>query len=172
MSYAVILICTQNVLWLLPVSCYSELVVSPEDSPKYIVFESQLLELFVVCPHCEAETVPMTKTTGTLLSVQQVCGCVFTRKWNSQPYVNQMPAGNLLLSGAILFSGSQPSKLGSAAHATSEGCLHQSSNFLSPSKSVLSAYRHPELAARAGGSSWATDQTRWWPDLDWRCPLR
>ena len=78
---------------------------------KYLVFESKLLELFDRCPDCQAHTASSMTVTGTLLTIQQVCGqCGFSRKWNSQPFVNQMPAGNLLLSGAILFSGSQPAK--------------------------------------------------------------
>ncbi len=73
--------------------------MSPDEESKYIVFESCLLSLF-------------TQTVGTLLRVTQFCEeCEYHRKWESQPFVNNVPAGNLLLSAAILFAGAQPTKI-------------------------------------------------------------
>jgi len=36
--------------------------------------------------------------------------CCFIREWYSQPFVGSKPAGNLLMSAGILFSGSIPTK--------------------------------------------------------------
>ena len=54
----------------------------------------------------------VSKIVGTLIQVHQQCtNCSYTRTWASQPYIKQMPVGNLLLSGAILYSGSLPRKV-------------------------------------------------------------
>lgn len=73
----------------------------------YIVFKSRLLPLFHVCPVCGQSCVADVKyTQGTLMCIQQNCiRCKYTSTWSSQPKVNKTPAGNLLLSGAILASG-------------------------------------------------------------------
>ena len=47
-----------------------------------------------------------------MLTIHQECyQCDFKYKWQSQPLVNKnIPAGNIALSAAILFSGSTPSQ--------------------------------------------------------------
>ena len=48
---------------------------------------------------------------GTFISIKQDCHyCGHKWKWNSQPFIKDVPAGNILLSAAILFSGSTPTK--------------------------------------------------------------
>lgn len=43
---------------------------------------------------------------GTLIAVKQKCPhCQFHREWRSQPMVNNIPAGNILLSASIFFNG-------------------------------------------------------------------
>ena len=46
------------------------------------------------------------ETTGTWLTVQYTCAVGHHNRWHSQPLLRGMAAGNLLLSAAILFSGS------------------------------------------------------------------
>ena len=79
---------------------------------KFIVFESALMLLFRICLCCKSmNTKVLTFVRGTFLRVQQKCNdCGKTREWNSQPFVRNIPMGNLLLSSAILFSGSLPAK--------------------------------------------------------------
>ena len=85
--------------------------VSPDQEKKYIVFESCLLSLFAACPICDQQAKVKTRTTGTFLCVTQSCGdCDYQRIWESQPIINNVPAGNLLLSASILFAGAQPTK--------------------------------------------------------------
>ncbi len=86
---------------------------APEEDTKYIVFKTELLELFRKCPFCTADTEGViSKVTGTAIHVQQRChSCHRVRHWDSQPFIGRMPAGNLLLSGAILFSGSLIAKV-------------------------------------------------------------
>lgn len=85
---------------------------SPDQEKKYIVFESCLLSLFSTCPICNQLSDIKTHTVGTLLCVIQLCGhCEYSRKWESQPIIRNVPAGNLLLSAAILFAGAQPTKI-------------------------------------------------------------
>ena len=48
---------------------------------------------------------------GSFICIQQECSnCGYTWKWKNQPFVKDTPAGNILLSASILFSGSTPSK--------------------------------------------------------------
>ena len=46
------------------------------------------------------------------IAVKQLCSrCGHKRMWSSQPYIKDTPAGNILLSAAILFSGVTPGKI-------------------------------------------------------------
>ena len=69
--------------------------------------------LFKRCQNCGSETYgTTTRVIGTFLSVSQHCSnCSFTFKWASQPVVKSIPAGNILLSAAILYSGTLPAKV-------------------------------------------------------------
>jgi solute carrier family 8 (sodium/calcium exchanger) len=70
-----------------------------------------LLSLFSLCPVCDQQADVKTHTVGTLLCITQSCeDCEYYRSWKSQPIINNAPAGNLLLSAAILFTGAQPTK--------------------------------------------------------------
>ncbi len=89
---------------------------APEEDTKYytyIVFKSELLELFRKCLFCTADTEGVISiVTGTAIHVQQRChSCHRVCHWDSQPFIGRMPAGNLWLSGAILFSGSLIAKV-------------------------------------------------------------
>ena len=70
------------------------------------------MELFSTCPICTADTHGIVeKEQGTALHIHQHCSsCGYMRKWKNQPYIRNMPVLNLLMSGAILFSGTLPSK--------------------------------------------------------------
>ena len=87
------------------------------EEPKGIVFRSKLLLLFQYChiqcvcftPNPEV----MSSQTGTLLKIETKCSkCeeIFTRK--SQPFLlGKFPAGNLLLSFAVLCAGASIKKV-------------------------------------------------------------
>ena len=82
----------------------------PHVEPKYIVFETCLLELFRICPLCNGEAVgEVNHVKGSLVVIKQRCvhqpSCGYTRQWYSQPFIADLPAGNLLLSAGILFAG-------------------------------------------------------------------
>ncbi|XP_058621768.1 uncharacterized protein LOC131533450 [Onychostoma macrolepis] len=75
---------------------------------KFIVCQSQLMSLFTICPVCCEETQgQIEKQEGTFVKIKQVCAaCGYQRFWQNQPMLHRnMPACNLLLSGAIHFSG-------------------------------------------------------------------
>lgn len=115
-------------------------VLPPDEQTKFIVFESKLLDLFTQCPVCTADTVGrIRKIVGTAVHVEQLCSsCKYVRSWCSQPYCNQMPVGNLLLSGAILFSGSLLSKVLRMFKILQVACISSSTfhrhqtNYLAP----------------------------------------
>ncbi|KAK0142910.1 hypothetical protein N1851_019148 [Merluccius polli] len=79
----------------------------PHEQAKYIVFEEQLLDLFSLCQYCRSGNVGITKRVmGTLLIITAECyTCTRTKQWESQPYYQRTPAGNVLLSAATLFAG-------------------------------------------------------------------
>lgn len=90
----------------------STTTVSLIDDRKFLVFESQLDRLFnmLICPKCQspycADDMIKKCIDGTQLHVIAfgVCGHVIV-DWVSQPVLGRMPAGNLLLSAATVFSG-------------------------------------------------------------------
>ena len=47
----------------------------------------------------------MKQNVGSMVRIQQNCACGYHRIWDSQPMIGALPAGNLLMSAAILFSG-------------------------------------------------------------------
>ena len=81
------------------------------EDKKYIVFESSLMKLFRRCSVCQSSTDTSTFTKGTFLRISQTCHlCGTENNWESQPLIKNTPAGNLLLSAAILYSGALPTK--------------------------------------------------------------
>ncbi|KAJ4922275.1 hypothetical protein JOQ06_021619, partial [Pogonophryne albipinna] len=86
---------------------------SPEEEmmmllTKFIVCQTQLMSLFTICPSCCGETQGnVEQQEGTYIKIKQVCAaCGYERFWQNQPMLyRNMPACNLLLSGAIHFSG-------------------------------------------------------------------
>ncbi|XP_077069958.1 uncharacterized protein LOC143722443 [Siphateles boraxobius] len=85
-----------------------ESLSDPNAVDKFIVCQRQLLSLFTVCPACCGETQGhIMHPEGTFIKVKQACGtCGYERYWQNKEKVHRnMPACNLLLSGAIHFSG-------------------------------------------------------------------
>ena len=86
--------------------------VTPDKERKFIVFESNLDRLIErPCINCGRMLREFNKKTqGTGLYVSGRCACGYIFSWDSQPSSGTMPLGNLLLAGAILFSGSSPAQ--------------------------------------------------------------
>lgn len=80
---------------------------------KYIVSEHKLFQLFDVCPDCYERCrvcvdQRVSQGHGTMVRIRQTCrACPHDSTWDSQPIVKKNPIGNLLLTGAIVASGSQ-----------------------------------------------------------------
>ena len=132
--------------------------ISPDQERKYIVFESCLLSLFSSCPMCNQRVDPKVHTSGTFLRVTQVCeDCEYHRKWESQPLV---PAGNLLLSAAILFAGAHPTK------------VLRVLDFLKCATIKSTFYCHQKLYLHAAISNvWSRHQSQFFKHLMSHCPL-
>ncbi|XP_044078592.1 uncharacterized protein LOC122888330 isoform X2 [Siniperca chuatsi] len=79
----------------------------PHTVTKYLVHEDMLMELFQRCPICTRSCLISKTVTGTILQVEQSCTfCEYFHQWSSQPMVKNIPAGNLELCPAVLFTGS------------------------------------------------------------------
>lgn len=84
------------------------------EEPKRIVFLSKLLLLFQFCHSCFFSQPKISvKQTGTMLTVKTDCSnCGQTKIWTSQPdLLGKFPAGNLLLSFAVLCAGASIRKV-------------------------------------------------------------
>eukprot|EP00105_Crassostrea_gigas_P041763 XP_019925911.1 PREDICTED: uncharacterized protein LOC109619685 [Crassostrea gigas] len=94
--------------------------INPAKERKFIVFESCLDNLFTSCCSCGFPC-SMSKTVlGSYINIKSSCeNCNTQRKWESQPTSNSMPLGNLIIAGAILFSGG-------SAHKFLTLCMHAS----------------------------------------------
>ena len=92
------------------------------DERKFIVFESKLKELFsqcVHCPNCGREVKNVTlKTKGSLATIENLGCCEKPLRWQTQPFVSSMAAGNLLLSAGILFTGNDYGNFANVAKAS------------------------------------------------------
>ncbi len=88
---------------------------SPDRTKKYIVFDEELNELFKFCPQCGlCVTKLVKKIHGSSLSIEYTCLRAHCNTWTSQPKVRgKMSAGNLLMSSAIVLSGSSYTKVAS-----------------------------------------------------------
>ena len=67
-----------------------------------------MIKLVVAIPlffFCRNKNTPSVRTRGTLLLAKVICHNKHIHKWQSQPIVNNTGAGNIRLSGAILFTG-------------------------------------------------------------------
>lgn len=125
----------------------------PEFCRKYLVFHTKLMELFRSCPVCKEDTDCTVTENGTAIRVCQDCKfCNHHTEWNSQPYVGQMAAGNLMLSAAILFSGCMVAKvlrfldiLDMAAISASTFFRHQS-HYLQPT--IITYWQHQQRHLR------------------------
>jgi len=81
---------------------------------KFVIFQSCLLELcgLVCCDIC-GNRMMVTDTThqGTSVRISFTCPDAHDFIWRSQPLVNKMALGNLLLAAAIMFSGNTYSRI-------------------------------------------------------------
>ena len=91
---------------------------NPRSEPKFIVFLSQLLLLFSICPECKsAKPAVETCCSGTMVKVTTNCFNPHCTKpentWKSQPQMTgtKMAAANFLLCFSTLVSGASPSKI-------------------------------------------------------------
>ncbi|XP_040076383.3 uncharacterized protein LOC8034621 [Ixodes scapularis] len=75
---------------------------------KFLVFESSLRQLFAVCQTCYSPCSVSLSTIGTLLTVHTSCPAGHKNRWDSQPYINGRPLGNLLITSFVLFTGASP----------------------------------------------------------------
>ena len=90
--------------------------LNPQDDTKFVVFKQELFKLFKQCPDCGADVIKKEQSTqGTQLFVTRICKNGHKNFWSSQPMIEGMAAGNLLLSSSILLSGSTSTKVASLA---------------------------------------------------------
>ena len=113
------------------------------------MYRSHLLSLFTACRSChQLCNGEVANLKGTFISIRQSCHhCGYTWVWNSQPFIRDTPAANILLSAAILFSGSTPGKSFHFLGCLRVACttdrtfhLHQSQLYLQPA--VISVWNH------------------------------
>ena len=86
--------------------------VPVEKQQTYLIFESSLLILFSICFMCRSTYTSIEKVTiGSFLRIKQIChNCSNKYVWESQPFEGEIPAGNIMISAAILYTGSLPAK--------------------------------------------------------------
>ena len=88
----------------------------PHEGPAFIVFYCKLLQIFsLFCFICKRKNPTVTmKKSGTMVTVEQQCPSCGDQsfRWSSQPLIlGKFPAGNILLSFAVLMAGASISKV-------------------------------------------------------------
>ena len=113
----------------------------PQDDMKYIVFQNELQQLMKWCPVCGAAVIKNESITlGTLLCVTLTCLKCHIFKLQSQPVLGRMPAGNLLVSSAILLSGSTYTKIANFSEILNLQYLGEKTFY-----SIQNEYLFPEI---------------------------
>lgn len=80
---------------------------------KFLVFESNLFELFQSCYKCLAPAMRrLDKVVGSKIVIVSKCSNGHTRTWTSQK-CDGLPWGNMLCAAGILFTGSNPARVAS-----------------------------------------------------------
>ncbi|KAL3179510.1 hypothetical protein MRX96_037896 [Rhipicephalus microplus] len=69
------------------------------------------MALFERCRSCQAACRVQKETDGRLLRITATCPLQHVWSRESQPMLNRKALSNILLAGAILFSGSNPKKV-------------------------------------------------------------
>ena len=78
--------------------------VPAERQNTYLIFEASLLVLFSSCMFCRSCSTKIRKfTIGSFVRIIQWCNnCKTKRVWESQPYLGDIPAGNILSSSIAI----------------------------------------------------------------------
>jgi hypothetical protein len=96
------------------ITCRVEPDTDCKDEAKFIVFYSALVYIFsMFCLKCKADSPKVFMNNGNMVTVQQHCrNCPSGFTWRSQPLImRNYPAGNILLSFAILIAGASIKKI-------------------------------------------------------------
>ncbi|KAK2570066.1 hypothetical protein P5673_004811, partial [Acropora cervicornis] len=81
---------------------------------KFLVFESNLFELFQSCYKCLAPAMPrLDKVVGSMIVIVSKCSNGHTRTWTSQKCDGRLPWGNMLCAAGTRFTGSNPARVAS-----------------------------------------------------------
>ena len=102
---------------------------------KFIVFFTQLFELFKFCPICKSDDVLVEiLQNGSMAKVKVSCSnqkCGADTTWNSQPVMigTSFPAGNLLLLFGILTAKTSATKVIRFLQHIGMACISLSTNF-------------------------------------------
>ena len=97
--------------------------------------------------------------TGSFVQIIHTCkNCGKDRIWASQPYVKNTPLGNLLISAAILYTGSLPAKslqflkTLKCATITQKTYYRHQSLFLHPTVNIVYNQHHNQLIQQYGNT--------------------
>ena len=129
--------------------------------PKYIVFEDELLQLFKRCAICGEDVLEKDLVKkGSALKITTLCKNSHSKEWVSQPNVKRAAAGNLLLSGAILFTDNTFSRVSEMASTVNLAFPSEPDYFNWQKKHLFSVinrprsiYQYSSMAPRLSGET-------------------
>ncbi len=123
-------------------NCSSKEKIPLHAEEKLLIFKSCLWELFETCPVCSRPCLVETvNRKGTMVKIKWTCtGCQRVKEWSTQPTINDVPAGNILLSAAILACGASPAKVLRVLDP-----LNVLSISISPYRDHVEKYVHPTI---------------------------
>jgi len=117
-----------------------------KEEKKYIIFWSSLVKLlaFYCCSFCGSRDITAARREcGTLLIADLRCRrCHRSTMWHSQPYLGTIPAGNILLSAAIMFSGAAVKKTLQVLHQMGVAVTSTRTYFRHQKEILQDAVRH------------------------------
>ena len=89
----------------------NDATLMPDEDRKFLISETCLLELMNFCSKCGSPIIECSTFVRKMIDIKYTCQSNCSEVWRSQPLICSMPAGNRLTACAILFSGTDSTRI-------------------------------------------------------------
>ncbi len=115
---------------------------------KFIVYKSKLDELLTKCPVCARPASSNVKTSGSMVTYTLQCPKNHRYVWRNEPIKHRVPLLNLLIPGAIIFTGNTFKKAKAFADALGIQFISEGTHNIYQKKSVMPVIQEGWITTR------------------------